>query len=151
MAYATAADLLRYFGAAELAARGAPDEPAVTAALMELTITAGDRSAYSAEDIAAADEALAKLDQVLADAAGQMDAYLVERYSVPVTGADAALRRPNADLARCALYSAGIPEDLRKRCDAVIAWLGDIARGRASLAIAQAGGTVSVRPLLRVS
>lgn len=154
MAYATPADLMRYFGAPELAQRGAPDADAVTADLMAATINATDRSAYDAAAITAADEALAKLVQVLDDASGMMDTYLGVRYTVPVYNAVDQLRRPCADLARCALYSSGIPKDLQERCDNIIAWLQRIADGKASLSSEwdsdESGRLLSI-PLVRVS
>jgi phage gp36-like protein len=54
--------------------------------LLSLTIAGGDRSAYTAEQIAAADAALSEIDASITRADGEIDTYLVQRgYTVPVS------------------------------------------------------------------
>lgn len=152
MAYATAADMLRYYGGRTLAYLAALEDPAVDEGLlMQLVIEAGDTGGYDPATLAAATEAVAHINQVLDDEAGYMDSILVERYTVPVTGATAVLRRPNADLARCALYAANVPDDLRARCEHWRAWLQSIAAGSATLPGVDDASGYSSRYLLRVS
>lgn len=54
-------------------------------ALLQATLGGGDRSAFSAAEIAAADAALDVMDDVCLQTAGEMDAYLVRRgYTLPL-------------------------------------------------------------------
>lgn len=54
------------------------------AALLLATLNGADRSAYSAEQIAAADQALADIESVIADTDAEINAYLAQRgYPLP--------------------------------------------------------------------
>lgn len=60
----------------------------VDADLLALTIAAGDRTAYSSDDIAAADAALVSIGNYIARADGEIDARLAQRgYAVPMSAA----------------------------------------------------------------
>ncbi len=69
---------------------GMPEELAqpfgVEVALMSATIAGADRSTWSAEEIAAADAALLSIQNTIARAAAEMNAYLAKRgYSLPLS------------------------------------------------------------------
>lgn len=73
-----------------------------------------------------------------ANASSKADSYLSERYSVPVTPVPDALVECVVDLAIYRLSSgpgAGLTDEKAKRADAALAWLKDIAKGLANLAV----------------
>jgi phage gp36-like protein len=87
MPYITHQQLHERPGARELS-EVASDEhkPMVAYELMELTLLSGDRSDYSSDDIALADEALARIDDAVTDAGGLIDGYLRKGgYTLPVS------------------------------------------------------------------
>lgn len=85
MAYLTLAQLVDLPGSQELA-QVASDKHGdlVDPALIELTLLGGDRSAWSADEIASADRALGRIEGVVAEAATLIDGYLGKRYSLPL-------------------------------------------------------------------
>lgn len=86
MPYITHQQLLDRPGSRELA-EVASDEAKdmVPYELMALTLSGGDRSAFDDEQVADADEALARIDDAVADADGVIDGYLrIAGYSLPL-------------------------------------------------------------------
>jgi phage gp36-like protein len=86
MSYVTLLQLAELPGALELS-QVATDRHAagiVDAQLMELTLTDGDRSAYSADDIAAADQARARIVQASGESDALIDGYIGKRYRLPL-------------------------------------------------------------------
>lgn len=86
MAYITNAALAERPGAQELAQVATPEhEPIVDAALMDATLRGTDRSAWSAEDQATADAALAVIGDAVAEADATIDGFLAQRgYVLPL-------------------------------------------------------------------
>ncbi|PKL96793.1 MAG: DUF1320 domain-containing protein [Gammaproteobacteria bacterium HGW-Gammaproteobacteria-8] len=83
--YVSLAQLARIPGSLELAQVASEAHGAVVdAQLMELTLTAGDRSSYSAEQIADADAALAVIEQASIEADSVINGYLGKRYTLPL-------------------------------------------------------------------
>lgn len=151
--YATPTDMLS-FGAEELAHLTAPDNRRVNGDLLRLTIEGGDRSGYSAEDIAAADKALKRLDEVLADASRRIDSYLAPRYRLPLSAdlvEHSDLKQACQDVARWLLFDDAPTEAVTDRYDRTIAWLRDLSSGRASLGRDDMVATPPGRPVLRQS
>lgn len=74
-------------GARELAEVASDEhQPMVPYELMELSLLGDDRSAFSAEQIALADEALARIDEAIADAQGLIDGFLqLRNLTLPIT------------------------------------------------------------------
>jgi phage gp36-like protein len=138
VSYATAADLIARFSAEEIAQRAAPEGVRVSGDLLKITISGGDRSAYSADEIAAADAALERLDDVLGDAAAYVDSRISVRFAAPIT-TDTGVRtlvRIECDIARFYLYDDAVDKDsviqrrfdgARKDCDAIAT--GDMKLG----------------------
>jgi len=135
MSYATATDLITRFSPDELAQRAAPEGLRVMGDLLQLTVAAGDRTTYSADEIAAADAALVRITGVLTDADSDIDAYLSERYTVPLDPAPRVLTRVACDLARYYLYDDAVDKDgvIAARYDAAIKMLASIAKGTLKL------------------
>lgn len=136
MAYATAQNLLDDYGAEELA-QIADESGDVDGALLQLTISAGDRSAYTAGQRAAADTAAARLASALEGATGEIDGYISVVYSLPITPVPGVLVGLNGTMARFRLYDDKAPAEVRARYDDAIRFLRDVATGRATLGISQ--------------
>ncbi|MBF0180717.1 MAG: DUF1320 domain-containing protein [Magnetococcales bacterium] len=155
--YATAADLLLWYGARELAQCAVPDDlPAIGADLMRLTIAEGDRTPFTPEEIAAADAGLAAIQAALTDAARLIDSYLATRHTLPLA-ADLAessgLSRVCGALARRFLHHDQTPEEVARGYDQALAWLRDVGQGRAELrppAVATGAGLAAFDASARV-
>jgi phage gp36-like protein len=116
MAYATVADMVLRFGAAEMIRASTPD---------------------GAEAVAVVD---APICQKLDDASALIDTYLRKRYRVPLDVAPAEVSRACCLLARYDLSTGGErqPSELvRTDREEVISWLGKIARGEVVLDLAE--------------
>jgi phage gp36-like protein len=85
MPYVTLPQLAELPGALELAQVATDQHVAVVdAQLMELTLTAGDRSGYLPAEIAAADAAVVRIQQAITEADAIIDGYLARRYRLPL-------------------------------------------------------------------
>src|SRR5574341_2268782 len=78
---------------------------------------------------------LAAVDRALADASALMDTYLSQRYALPLPLAPEALKRACVDIALYQVVREGTAaaEDYRLRYEDAIAWLRDLAAGKAAL------------------
>lgn len=130
--YTTAQQLLDRFDATRLAQLAAPNDTEVTADLFALTITVGDRSAYSPADIAKADAALARLSASIVRADKLIDSYIEKHRTLPLDQAvidDSPLPTFSMDLAIYDLSGAHTTEDEERRRNEAVMWLRDFARG----------------------
>lgn len=86
MAYITPAELAERPGARELALAASSDTaPVVDYALMDATLRAQDRSAWTPEQRAGADAALQRVQDAMAEAGALIDGYLAQRgYALPL-------------------------------------------------------------------
>ncbi|MEI7036437.1 DUF1320 domain-containing protein [Fulvimonas yonginensis] len=83
--YVTPVQLAERPGARELAQVATRERDAIVVdELMDATLRALDRSAWSADDIAVADEALARIQEAITDADGVIDGFLARRYPLPL-------------------------------------------------------------------
>ena len=83
--YITPAQLAERPGARELAQVATRERDAIVADdLMEATLRATDRSTWSADQIAIADDALARINEAITGAAGTIDGFLARRYPLPL-------------------------------------------------------------------
>lgn len=112
MPYATLADLIARFGADEVADLTTP------------------------RDAAAPDPALGP--QALADASVLMDGYIGSQYVLPLTTLPPILGLQCCNIARYLLCPRPTDE-IRKRHDDALAWLGQVARGTIGLGLDAAG------------
>lgn len=85
MRYLTLLQLAEMPGALELA-QVATDKHAaiVEAELMELSLREGDRTSYTADEIAAADAAVARIEQAGTESDDLIDGYIGRRYALPL-------------------------------------------------------------------
>ncbi|QHI96054.1 DUF1320 domain-containing protein [Aristophania vespae] len=112
MAYATLNDLIQRFGRHEIAA----------------TTTDLDCPRGTVDE--------ARVKQVLDDASAVMDSYLQRRYKLPVSPVTPVLVRVCCQLARFDLAMGGdnVPsEQIKSGQQAAMAWLCDVAAGKATL------------------
>lgn len=86
MSYITPAELAERPGAREIAQTASlPHQMVRDDALMDATLRGLDRGAWSAEDIAAADAAAARVQDAVAEAGALIDGHLVQRgYQLPL-------------------------------------------------------------------
>lgn len=85
MPYISHAELAVRPGAREIAEVATPaHQRTVDFQLMDATLLGADRSAWDADDIAIADEALARVDQAVVDAESLINGFLAKRGYVPL-------------------------------------------------------------------
>lgn len=83
--YITPAQLAERPGARELAQVATRERDAIVVDdLMDATLRTLDRSAWSADQIAIADDALARIMEAIAEAGGIIDGFLARRYPLPL-------------------------------------------------------------------
>jgi phage gp36-like protein len=153
MPYTTPLNLLNKFGDTEIALIAASDKPNVTAVLLRLTVTAGDRSAYSAQDIADADQALVKIQNAIASAERMVDSYIAPRYTLPLEQTfidQSSLPEFCNDMVRYKLMDDRTTDEVDKRYTEATRWLRDVSQNRASLgaqdtAVATPAGHMTTR------
>lgn len=111
--YITPAQLAESPGASELAQVASSEHAAatVTAALMDLTLRGGDRSAYSAGDIADADEALTRIEAAIEWTGEYIDGFLRRRLTLPLSSVPLILLRVARQLVRYDLHKHLISDD----------------------------------------
>lgn len=154
--YATLDDLLAAAtgGWEELAQRGGMSA-LVDGDLLYATAQASDRSAWSPEAQAAADVALARLNDALARASSHADTYMFPRYRTVMPLASevvqaSALPSVVAAIALQRLYGTSVPEEVRKGTQWAHDYLRDLSKGVVSLGavdvtVAQPAGHVITR------
>ena len=138
MSYATANDLLLWFGARELTEVAVPDDrDPITPALLRLSIEGGLRNNYSSKDTTTADMAVARIQAVLEEGGRWLDSYLAHRYPLPLSASVVVatpLPRACCVLALALLYDDQRPEAVSRRQKEVLVWLQALAAGQVDLA-----------------
>ena len=83
----------------------------------------------------------AAIDDALAQASSQADSYIGARYPVPVRPVPMVLQRAVIDMAchQLAATADVMTEQIRQRYEDALAWLKDVAAGRAALGTDEAG------------
>lgn len=109
MTYAVKADMQAEFGDTDLA---------------QLT----DRVNGQVTDDAVLNGALVRADE-------EIDSYLAQRYTLPFASAPARLRSIAMDMARYYLSDARAPQIVQDRYKAAVAWLKDVAAGKAVVGV----------------
>ena len=158
MSYVTPATLQTEYGTGELLQASASSDPAglVSEVLLALTIADGDRSAYAADEIAAANLVLINITRACTQANARIDSTIRARWpgiETPVTSTTD-LARIGCWLARYMLRDLLIDEPQstvwRRYADAVKE-LGDLVRGMTDLGITpESVGTLpsAARPIV---
>ena len=139
MQYITPDDLAERPGSRELAQVATPEHARQVATdLMEATLRGGDRSAWPADQVAVADDALQRIQDAVTEAESLIDGYLAKRsYPLPLSPVPKLVTGWVRDIARYLLHKdRGGKEDsdpiVRNYKDA-LKFLGLIAKGEFSL------------------
>lgn len=147
--YLTPSGLMDRFGPRELAELSTADDlHIVDSELLRLTITGGDRSAFSAAEIATADEALARIQMALTEASAIIDSFLRPRYALPLVPVPPPLPRLAGDIARFLLMDDRATEEARSRYEAALKMLAEMRDGRLTLGPSEPA-VASAQPGLR--
>jgi phage gp36-like protein len=84
--YVTPVQLAERPGARELAQVATRERDAIVDdALMDATLRGDDRSTWPADQVAIADDALARIQEAIDEADGIIDGFLAKRYTLPLT------------------------------------------------------------------
>lgn len=141
MSYLSAAQLAERPGPRELAQVATPEAYAIVPdALMLATLTGADRSAWSVQEIEAADAALARIDSALVDADAVIDGYLAVRYPLPLASVPPVVTGWARAIVRYKLHANRVSEEksdpiLRDYRDA-LKFLAAVQEGKFSLGAA---------------
>lgn len=145
MTYATATALLTRFDAAEIAQRVDRGVPRlITAQLLSDIAAAASLDAYTAEEVARANTALAVLQRALQDADDTINGYISARYTLPLLPVPAVLQRVACELARFYLYDDQVTDLIKDRQASNMKWLAEVSRGTVSLGADAATGAQPV-------
>lgn len=111
--YVTPAQLAERPGALELAqVASTAHEAIVDAELMDATLRDADRSAWPADEIAAADEALVRVNEAIMQADALIDGYLAKRrYPLPLTPVPGVVTEWSRQIARYYLHKDAITDE----------------------------------------
>jgi phage gp36-like protein len=69
------------------------------------------------------------IDQALADASAEIDGYLLDRYTLPISPVPPSLTLAACRIARYQLYTVAPTERVQSDYERAIAWLRDVSRG----------------------
>ena len=134
MPYATATQLLTRFSANEIAQRADRGGVRLVAAQLLADAAAGvSLAAYTADQQAAAAQALVVTQRALDDARNTIDSHIGGRYPLPIEPVPEILERVACDLARFYLYDDQVTETLQKRFDDAMKLLRDVRDGKSQL------------------
>lgn len=105
MHYISAEQLAERPGARELAQVATAEHVRVVpAALMEATLRGADRSAWTLDEVAVADDALGRIQDAVEQAEGLIDGFLARRYTVPLATVPSLVSGWTRDIARYLLH-----------------------------------------------
>lgn len=111
--YITAAQLAEIPGATEMAQVASSEHlvGTVDAQLMELTLRGGVRTAFGADEIAAADEALVRIETAIEWACELIDSYIRRRVVLPLASVPLMLLRVARHLVRYDLHKSRVSNE----------------------------------------
>lgn len=142
MSYLTAQELIdRYAEIERLAQWAGPlDQVVVEGALLRLTIEGGDRSAYTAEQQAAADDALERINSMIDSAVSVVDGYLISGgYTTPLTDVPESIKDDTAAIAMRRLAATRATDSDVKLYDEAMTHLKHVSNGTVRLSPDKAG------------
>ncbi|WP_130471745.1 phage protein Gp36 family protein [Candidatus Magnetaquicoccus inordinatus] len=145
MSYATADQLLSWFGAAEVSEVAVPDDQMpIVAALLRRALSGEVSDAYSEAEWEAANRAIQRIHDALEEAQRLMDSYLATRYPLPLSETvvqASPLPRMCATVALALLHDKRLPKTLAQRQQQVLDWLHALSVGKVELVplLAQSG------------
>lgn len=93
----------------------------------------------------------AVLNAALQRATDEIDSYVAQRYTLPFASAPTRLKSICMDMARYVLYDARVPQAVKDRYDRAIAWLKDVAAGKAVVGVDGASNLITPASSLTVA
>jgi phage gp36-like protein len=141
LSYATPAQLAIRSDDVELYQRLKQNYLALTQAALDDAIAGNDLSGYAADIQAAATDSLARLLALLDDASGEIDGYVMGRYSVPITPAPRGLAAHACNIALYNLYGTTARErdPVVTRYQATLKFLEMLAKGVINIGATDSG------------
>ncbi len=147
MRYASPSDLVSRFGFTSIAQVATPERYAVVSPeLLKLTIEGGDTSAFTAEEVEAADATIETITAALNDAADEIDFYLAPKYTLPFDPVPVMLIKLASDLARYNLYQAGASGEVKDRHKNAVRILEQLANGPLQLGVDSSNQELTKEP-----
>jgi phage gp36-like protein len=129
--YITASEYVDRFGLEETSNIATPQRSQpINTTLLQLTIDNGDRSGYTSEEIAIADETLAVINLAIDYATNEMTGYFNVQYNLPLTSyiiTKNPIKGFCSDITRYRLAKLRPTEEIIKRYDNAITWLKQVA------------------------
>lgn len=134
--YVTGLEMIDRFDAQEMARVAGPQSlPRFEGELLRAVITGQPTTDWPADEVQAAEAALGRIDEAIADAGQQIDGYLGKRYPLPIVPAPTLLKRLAASIARFLLHDDAATDEIRKRYEDSVRTLQAIAKGEMSLGL----------------
>lgn len=110
MSYATPADLVARFEADLVAQRAAPEGLRVTGDMLNAGIV-GELGGYGAEEVAAIDAAIARIEEALSDATEFVNTHVSDIYAVPLSPLPLMIVRNTCSIGRFYLWGDAAAKD----------------------------------------
>ncbi|MFL1552495.1 gp436 family protein [Pseudomonas sp. D47] len=140
--YASPAQLLKRYGAKEIAQRADDSVPQlVHGDMLKMAINGEDLSDYSPDEQSATAAVLAKVERVLQDAEQTINSYLGGRYQLPLSNAPEVLERIAGQLARYFLYDDNVTDQIEALYKDSIEFLKGVSTGRVQLGVSDKGAS----------
>lgn len=131
--YITPAEYVAYFGLEETADIATPQRSVkISTELLSLTITGGDRSAYTPEEIEIADETLEVINISIDSASREMDSYFASQYNLPLSSyiiTKNPIKDFCYDITRYRIAKVIPSEEIVERYKQAIEWLKGVSTG----------------------
>lgn len=145
MPYATPSALMERFDAEEIAQLADRSIPRlVTGDMLSTAADGGSLAAYTAQQQAAIQAALAVVNLALQDACDTINGYIMGRYTVPIVNPPQAIVLTECNLARYFLHDDSPPDQVQKRYEAAIDFVKALRDGKVN--IGPAGATAAPVP-----
>jgi phage gp36-like protein len=88
-----------------------------------------------------------KLQDALDDAESEVNSYLAQRYTVPLSTVPNTIKSACCDIARYRLYSHNATEEVNQRYKDRIAWLKLLSKGELSIGVAEQSSKKSLKAI----
>lgn len=140
MSYATATDIIKQFGAEEMAQRCDRLIPRLVTPELLIAAAAGeDITSYTEDEQAAVAAAIDLIEGKLLDAESTVNGFLASRYSLPLITVPRLVMTNVCDLTRYALYDDKATEAITNRYNDAMKMLKSISKGEINLGIDVSG------------
>lgn len=151
MSYATAADFLLAYGAAESARLASPDDAAqISAELLQKYLNGENLDEYPIAVVSHAATAVARLNRALAAAIAEVDSAIEQKYAVPFDGSAAAMGLLREMVLSIARWTLADDETQYSESGAALSPASDRARWARKLLADIRSGAIQLIPATRL-